>query len=32
LNFTVINLYDTMSAPGVGQNDLQLRSSIGLKF
>lgn len=32
LNFTVINLYDTMTAPGVGQNDLQLRSSIGLKF
>jgi len=32
LNFTVINLYDTMTAPGVGQNDLQLRSSIGMKF
>jgi putative salt-induced outer membrane protein len=32
LNFTVINLYDTVTAPGVGQNDLQLRSSIGLKF
>lgn len=32
LNFTVINLYDTMTAAGVGQNDLQLRSSIGLKF
>jgi putative salt-induced outer membrane protein len=32
LNFTVINLYDTVSAPGVSQNDLQLRSSIGLKF
>lgn len=32
LNFTVINLYDTITAQGVGQNDLQLRSSIGLKF
>lgn len=32
LNFTIINLYDTVTAPGVGQNDLQLRSSIGLKF
>lgn len=32
LNFTVINLYDTMTAPGVGQNDLQVRSSIGMKF
>jgi putative salt-induced outer membrane protein len=32
LNFTVINLYDTVTAPGVGQNDLQLRSSIGMKF
>jgi putative salt-induced outer membrane protein len=32
LNFTVINLYDTVTAKGVGQNDLQLRSSVGLKF
>ena len=32
LNFTVINLYDTVTAQGVGQNDLQLRSSVGLKF
>jgi putative salt-induced outer membrane protein len=32
LNFTVINLYDTVTAQRVGQNDLQLRSSVGLKF
>lgn len=32
LNFTVINTYDTATARGVGQNDLQLRSSIGVKF
>ena len=32
LNFTVIDTYDTVTAEGVGQNDLQLRSSIGVKF
>ena len=32
LTFTVINTYDTVSASGVGQNDLQVRSSIGMKF
>lgn len=32
LNFTVIDTYDTKTARGVGQNDLQIRSSIGVKF
>lgn len=32
LNFTVINTYDAKTATGVGQNDLQVRSSIGVKF
>jgi hypothetical protein len=32
LNLTVINLYDTVTAQGVGKNDLQLRSSVGVKF
>ena len=32
LNFTVINLYDTRVATGVQPNDLQIRSSIGVKF
>lgn len=32
LNFTVINLYDTRVATGVQSNDLQIRSSIGVKF
>jgi putative salt-induced outer membrane protein YdiY len=32
LNFTVINLYDTRVAAGVEPNDLQIRSSIGVKF
>lgn len=32
LNLSVIDLYDTESAPGVGKNDLQLRSSIGVRF
>ena len=32
LNFTVINLYDTRVASGVEPNDLQIRSSIGVKF
>ncbi len=31
-NLTVIDLYDTQSAPTVGKNDLQIRSSIGVKF
>lgn len=32
LNFTVIDTYDTKTARGVGQNDLQIKSSIGVKF
>jgi len=32
LNFTIIDTYDTKTSIGVGQNDLQLRSSIGVKF
>ncbi len=32
LNLTVINLYDTRVALGVEPNDLQIRSSIGVKF
>ena len=32
LNLTVINTFDTLTAPGVKQNDLQVRSSIGVKF
>lgn len=32
LNFTVIDTYETKTSTGVGQNDLQLRSSIGVKF
>ena len=32
LNLTVINIFDTLTAPGVEQNDLQVRSSIGVKF
>ncbi|MEW6306049.1 MAG: DUF481 domain-containing protein [Verrucomicrobiota bacterium] len=32
LNFTVLDLYDTDPAPGVSNNDLQIRSSIGIKF
>ncbi len=32
LNFTIIDTYDTVTAKGVGQNDLQVRSSIGVKF
>ncbi len=32
LNLTVIDTYDTRTADGVGQNDLQVRSSIGVKF
>ncbi len=32
LNFTVINFYDTHPAPGVSNNDLLLRGTIGVKF
>jgi len=32
LNLTVINVFDTVTAKGVEQNDLQVRSSIGVKF
>jgi len=32
LNLTVINIFDTLTAPGVEHNDLQVRSSIGVKF
>ncbi len=31
-NFTVVDLYDTQPAANVGRNDLQIRSSIGVKF
>jgi putative salt-induced outer membrane protein YdiY len=32
LNLTVIDLYDTRVARGISRNDLQIRSSIGVKF
>jgi len=32
LNLTVIDLYDTRVAEGIHRNDLQIRSSIGVKF
>lgn len=32
MNLSVIDLYDTMTARGVEPNDLQLRSTIGLRF
>jgi putative salt-induced outer membrane protein len=32
LVLTVLDQYETEPAPGVGQNDLQIRSSVGLKF
>ena len=32
LNLTVIDTYETSTARGVGQNDLQIKSSIGMKF
>jgi hypothetical protein len=32
LNLTVIDTYETVTATGVDQNDLQVRSSIGVKF
>jgi len=32
LNLTVIDLYDSRPANGVDKNDLQIRSSLGLKF
>jgi len=32
LVFTLLEQYDTQPAAGVGQNDLQIRSSLGLKF
>ena len=32
LNFSLIDTYDSRPADGVTQNDLQLRSSIGVKF
>ena len=32
LNFSVIDLYDTQPTVGVPNNDLQLRTSVGLKF
>jgi putative salt-induced outer membrane protein len=32
LNLTVIDLYDTRVATGVDENDLQIRSSVGVKF
>jgi hypothetical protein len=32
LNLTVLDIYDTDPARGVNRNDLQIRSSVGLKF
>ena len=32
LNLTVIDLYDTLAAPGVEPNDLQIRSTLGVSF
>ena len=32
VNLSVIDTYDTMPANGVTQNDLQIRSSVGVKF
>lgn len=32
LNLTVIDLYDTRVARGIERNDLQIRSSVGVKF
>ncbi len=32
LNLTAIDLYDTQPAPGVSENDLLLRASVGLRF
>jgi putative salt-induced outer membrane protein YdiY len=32
INLTLLDLYDTRPAQGVDQNDLQVRSSVGLKF
>lgn len=32
LNLTLIDLYDTMAARGVEANDLQIRSTIGVRF
>lgn len=32
LNFTVIEFYDTQPAPGVSNNDLLLRGTIGVRF
>ena len=31
-NLTVLDIYDTAAAPNVDKNDLQIRSSVGLKF
>jgi len=32
LNFTLLNLYDTDPAPDVANNELQIRSTLGVKF
>ena len=32
VNFSMVNFYDTMPAPGVEPNDLQVRSTIGVRF
>jgi hypothetical protein len=32
LNLVVTDLYDTQPAQSVSQNDLQIRSTIGVKF
>lgn len=32
LNLTVIDIYDTAAPAGVSRNDLQIRSSLGIKF
>jgi hypothetical protein len=32
LNWTVLDLYDSEPAAGVERNELQIRSSLGVKF
>jgi len=32
LNLIVVDLYDTQAPPGVQNNDLQVRSALGIKF
>ncbi len=32
LNFTLMNLFDSRPAPGISRNDLQIRSTLGVRF